>query len=143
MSQVTPLEASAAPSLTTSKFQTTCSKFDPNSVAGDCNNAVFALTVICKGFDGPADAADQATASALVGICIETMTKAKDIANADTDLATAVANGDTVGALEDVCNSMQEFIDQNCDDGDTVGICLMLGSTVNDACIDVIGTNAS
>ena len=111
----------------------------------NCDNTIHSITVICSDFltfpiDSTAEVASNAKGKA----------DAQTSADADTDLDTAVAAGDTVSAIQDICNTMQLFIDLDCDKNDDnpndpkgSGICLMFGSAVNNACIDAISANST
>ena len=118
-----------------------------NNVRGivNCDNVLQSTALICGFVNFTIDPTAEVLASD------KAKTDAQTIANADTDLATAVAAGDTVSAIQDICNSMQLFIDQDCDDTDPnnptdpigTGACLMFGSAINNVCISAISANST
>ena len=116
-----------------------------NNVRGivNCDNALQSTALICGFVNFTIDPTAEALASD------KAKADAQTIADDDTDLATAVAAGDTVSAIQDICNSMQLFIEQDCDDSipsdstDPVGTgaCLMFESAINNACLNAILAN--
>lgn len=123
------------------------SRTDPNDILLT-DNAIFGLSVTCAGTRGPASAQaiDSSPVEQVPNADVpsaQTITDAQNAANADADLATADANADATNALQDVCNTMQEFLTENCRAVNNSNICLVLGSTVNKDCTNAIGATVT
>jgi hypothetical protein len=112
-------------------------------LASKAKRLLFGLTVICSGTNGPADAQTIALLASPasfdeVAILNMDISNAQTVADADTELATDSANSDPLDAIQDICTSLQEFIDMDCDDDDMLGVCSMLGVFINNQCINGI-----
>ena len=103
-------------------IQGICAGSNANSTV--CDKTNLGLTVVCSGSNGSADT----------------------IANADADaLASDLASGNTILVIQDICNTMQLDIANNCDNFNDpdVQFCDMLVIAVGDTCQQALSTNSN